>query len=1045
MSDTAQAPARSAAGFNLARLAIERPVVTWIIILFCLFGGLWGFSSVGRLEDPAFTIKQAIVFTQYPGASAEEVEAEVTEKLETAIQQMSQLRQVTSESAPGVSEIHVEVRDEFDGSELPQVWDELRHRVADAAPQLPPGAGEPFVYDDFADVYGIFYAVTAPGYSDAEIRDIAEYLRRELLVVEGVSKVELSGVPEERLYVEIPQQNLARLGLPVEAVLATLSNENAVIDAGATPAGDRLMRIDLPQRIGGTEAIETLLISPRDAGQTLRLSDIGRVVRAPVERAGVYIYHNGERAFTLGISGLATANIVDVGTHVEARLAQLMAELPVGVELHPIYEQHDVVDAAIDGFLVNLAASLAIVIGVLCLFMGWRAGVTVGVTLLLTVAGTLFFMGVFDITMQRISLGALIIAMGMLVDNAIVVTESMQVSVQTGERRQVAAEKAVTATQWPLLGATVIGIMAFSGIGLSPDSTGEFLFSLFAVIAISLMLSWILAITVAPMVAYALFKSEKGTRTDPYAGPVYTGYRNALVAALGNRWLTLAGLVALTLASIWGFGFVKNAFFPNSNTPIFYVNMSEPQGTDILATDAMVREVANYAARQPEAVAVDAFVGRGATRFMLTYMSEQPNDAYGQLVVRARDLDAIPALADRILAHIAETHPDVEARADRIVFGPPSGARLEARFMGPDAQVLRSLGEEAMARLRAEGNVRDLRTDWRNRALTLQPDIATERARTIGVTREDIGEALRFANEGLTVGLYREGDTLIPIVARAPQSERIEPDALSDRLIWSPAQGAYVPMNQVVEGFDLVARDTLIQRRDRVRTLTVQANPLEGETAAAAFERFSAIVSSVELPRGYALEWGGEYEANLEANQSLGSVLPVSFLVMLVVSFLLFQSVRQPLIIWAVVPMSICGVTVGLLITDTAFSFTALLGFLSLSGMLIKNAIVLVDGIDQRIRGGQDRYAAVREGSVSRLRPVMLAAGTTILGMTPLIFDAFFQGMAVTIIGGLAFATILTLIAAPVLYALFFRIRAASRPGQAAGSVPARAGAAGSV
>lgn len=1038
MSDTPQSPARSEAGFNLARLAIEKPVITWLIVLFCLFGGLWGFNSVGRLEDPSFTIKDAIVFTQYPGASAAEVEAEVTERLETAIQQMSQLEELSSESAPGVSEIHVKVRDEFGGDELPQVWDELRSRVADAVPYLPPGAGEPFVFDDFADVYGIFYAVTAPGYSDAEIRDIAEYLRRELLVVDGVSKVALAGVPEERLYVEIPQENLARLGLPVQAVLATLSNENAVIDAGQTRAGDRLMRIDMPQSIGGVETIENLLISPRDAGQTLRLSDIGEVVREPVERADVYIYHNGASAFTLGISGLTDANIVDVGANVEDRLAQLMAGLPVGVELHTIYEQHSVVDQAIDGFLVNLALSLAIVIGILCVFMGWRAGVTVGTVLLLTVAGTLFFMGVFDITMQRISLGALIIAMGMLVDNAIVVTESMQVSVQTGERRQIAAEKAVTSTQWPLLGATVIGIMAFSGIGLSPDSTGEFLFSLFAVIAISLMLSWVLAITVGPMVAFALFKSEKGTKADPHAGPVYAAYRGALITTLKHRWLTLAALIAVTVASFWGFGFVKNAFFPNSNTPLFFIEMSEPQGTDILATDEMVREVAQFAANQPGAVTVDSFVGRGATRFMLTYSSEQPNDAYGQLIIRAASLEAIPALSDRILTHIAETHPDVEARADRIVFGPPSGAQLEARFLGPDADVLRALGEETMARLRAGGGVRDLRIDWRNRELTLRPQVATDRARTIGVTREDIGEALRFTGDGLPVGVYREGDDLIPIVARAPLDERVEPDALSDRLIWSPSQDAYVPMNQVVAGFELTAMDTLIQRRDRVRALTVQANPMDGETAASAFERFSAIAASVDLPHGYALEWGGEHEASQQANESLGGVLPVSFLVMLVVSFLLFQSVRQPLIIWAIVPMSICGVTVGLLLTDTAFSFTALLGFLSLSGMLIKNAIVLVDEIDQRIRRGEERHAAVRDGSVSRLRPVLLAAGTTILGMTPLIFDAFFQGMAVTIIGGLAFATILTMIAAPVLYALFFRIHATSPEG-AGEPLPARA------
>jgi len=1021
MSDAALSSAR--AGTNLARLSIEKPVLTWLIILFCFFGGIQGFNSVGRLEDPSFTIKEAFVVTHYPGATAEEVEQEVTERLETAIQQMSQLDNVLSESSFGTSEIRVMIRDEFDGSELPQVWDELRKRVRDVSSQFPPGVADPIVFDDYGDLYGILYAVVAPGYSDREIRDIADYMRRELLVVDGVSRIEVSGTPEERIFIEIPQENLASLSLPVEDVLATLSNENAVVSGGETPAGDLLLRIEMAQSIGGVESIENLLISPRDAGQTLRLSDIATVTRAPVERAGVYIYHNGEPSFTLGVAGLPDANIVDVGEAVEARLAELEADLPVGVELKPIYEQHVVVAEATNGFLVNLALSVAIVIGVLCLFMGWRAGLTVGSVLLLTVMGTLFFMNMFDLTMQRISLGALIIAMGMLVDNAIVVTEGIQISVQRGEDRMKAAEDAVQSTQWPLLGATIIGIMAFSGIGLSPDSTGEFLFSLFAVIGISLVLSWVLAITVAPMLAYYLFANEKAREGDLYGGGMYSFYRSMLTGALKRRWLTVIVLVVVFVGSIIGFGSVKQAFFPNSNTPMFFVNITEPQGTDILATDATIREIAEFATAQESAVTVDAFVGRGATRFMMTYNSEQPNAAYGQLVVRTETLEEIPALAETIVDHIRENYPNVDVRSERIVFGPPAGAQLEARFMGPDPEVLRQLAEEAIARLRAEDQYRDLRTDWRNRELILTPNIIDERARTTGVTRGDIADALNYATTGSQVGVYREGDVLIPIIARAPESERAQPENLTDRLIWSPSQNAYVPMSQVVGGFELEARDSLIQRRNRVRTMTVQANPLEGVTAASAFPGFSSVILGMELPHGYSVEWGGEYEASQMANESLGGVLPFSFLVMLVISFLLFQTVRQPLIIWLIVPMSICGVSMGLLATNVAFSFTALLGLLSLSGMLIKNAIVLVDEVDQRIARGDERLDALVMGSVSRLRPVLLAAGTTILGMTPLIFDAFFQGMAVTIISGLAFATILTMIAAPVFYGLFFGIK----------------------
>ncbi|KAA5802440.1 efflux RND transporter permease subunit [Alkalicaulis satelles] len=1008
---------------SVARLSIEKPVLTWMVILACLLGGIYGINTVAQLEDPAFTIKQAMVYTAYPGASAEEVEREVTERLETAIQQMPQLDAVRSKSQPGMSEIRVEIRDRYASGDLPQIWDELRKRLSDAAPSLPPGARTPVVLDDFGDVYGIFYAVIAPGYSDAEIRDIAELLRRELLVTPGVSKISTDGVPEERIYIEIPQENLARLGLPVNQVLETLSSENAVVDAGMVSAGDARARIDMPGAIGGVDAISNLLISPRDSGQTLRLSDLGQVTRGPVERAEVYVYHNGQAAFTLGVSGLPTANIVDVGRAVEARLAVLADDLPLGVEIVPIYKQHRVVASSINNFLISLALSVGIVIGVLCLTMGWRAGISVGSVLLLTVLGTLFFMSVFGITMQRISLGALIIAMGMLVDNALVVTENMQVAVQRGVKRLKAAEDAAANTQWPLLGATVIGIMAFSGIGLSPDSTGEFLFSLFAVIAISLMLSWVLALTVAPMIAYHLFKSERGADADPYRGRMYKSYRAALIGALRRRWITVAAMVTVTIASIWGFGFVKSAFFPNSNTPMFFVSITQSQGTDILASRDLARDMARWASQQPGVTQADAFAGRGATRFMLTYNTEQPNAAFAQLIVQTARTRDIPDVEARILDHLAQTYPHVEARSDRIVFGPPSGAQLEARFKGPDAQVLRALGEDAVTHLREEAGVRDLRIDWRNRALTLTPQIIEARARTVGVTRADIGEALRLATDGERVGVYREGIDLIPIIARAPAAERANPDNLSDRLIWSPAQNAYVPMSQVVSGFTLQAEDTLIIRRDKVRTLTVQANPMPGETAAQAFTRFSAVVNAMDMPRGYRVEWGGEYEANREANESLGGVLPISFIVMLTVSFLLFMTVRQPLIVWLIVPMSICGVTAGLLATGIAFSFTALLGLLSLSGMLIKNAIVLIDEIDRRRREGETAWGAVVDGSVSRLRPVLLAAGTTILGMTPLLGDAFFQGMAMTIISGLAFASIITLIAVPVIYALFFTIK----------------------
>ncbi|WP_421790105.1 efflux RND transporter permease subunit [Hyphobacterium sp.] len=1025
MSTASATPALS-----LARLSIERPVLTWIIVLFCLLGGINGFFNVGRLEDPAFTIKEAVIFTAYPGATAMEVEEEVTEQLETALQQLAEVSEIRSESSPGMSEIRVIIDDTIDGALLQDVWTRVRARVRDTRSGLPPGVAEPRVLDDFGDTYGIFYAITSEGYSDDLVREVARMLRRELLVVDGVAQVSISGEPEERIYVEIPQEELASIGVSYEQLLQAIGSENTVVDAGDTPMGGRYVRLDIPQTLSGVEAIENLLITPAN-GAPIRVSDFATVTRVSNERPTTLIYHDNQRAFTLGVAGQSDANIVDVGRAVEARLQELAPQIPLGFELNPVYEQHTVVDQSINDFLINLAMSVGIVVTVLMLFMGWRAGLTVGSVLFLTVSGTLFFMNMFAIEMERISLGALIIAMGMLVDNAIVVTEGMLLGVQRGKKRLEAAEDAVKNTQWPLLGATIIGIMAFAGIGLSPDATGEFLFSLFAVIAISLLLSWVLAVTVVPMIGYALFEAERkkarasGEQDEAsiYSGPLFAIYRPILGLALRVRWLFLLLLIAVTMVCYMGFGQVRQSFFPETNTPIFFVNLLFPEGTDILTTNAAALEVGEFVGVQAETVQHDTFVGSGATRFMLTYTAEQPSTAYAQLIIRTEKIDDIPALSARILDHVRGNFPDIEVRADRIIFGPPAGAQLESRFAGPDIQVLRALADRAVTELYLNGDVIDIRTDWRNQTPVLRPMIIDSRAETTGITRENIADMMIFATEGGRIGTYREGESLIPIIARAPANEREGASDLEDRLAWSPTQRTYVPITQIVSGFELQSEEALIQRRDRVRTIAVQANPQPGETAAEGFVRFRPVLENIQLPPGYSMEWGGEFESSSDANAALGSQLPFTFIIMLTISFLLFAKVRQPLIIWAIVPMAVNGVVIGLLVTNIAFSFTALLGMLSLSGMLIKNAIVLVDEIDQRIDRGDEKFAAVRDGAISRLRPVLLAAVTTVLGMAPLLFDAFFQAMAVTIIGGLTFATILTMVAVPVLYALFFGIR----------------------
>jgi multidrug efflux pump subunit AcrB len=1001
---------------NIARGAIERPLYTWLVILIALFGGIWGFLSLGRLEDPAFTIKQAVIVTQYPGATAEQVALEVSEPLESAIQKMGEVDVITSVNQPGLSTIEIEVQSTYDGTELPAIWTDLRAKIGDAARRLPEGVRAPLVNDSFGDVFGLFYAVTAEGFSDAERHELATFLRRELLAVPGVADVDVQGLPEEAVFVEPDLALSINLNIPMQSIAGAIVSADAVRPAGTVSSDLRDTPLLAPE--GSDSVSEIAGLSVGAQGSLVNVLDIARVHRGRVDDPGLIVRFDGVEAFTLGIAGLATENIVEVGKRVDAKLAELSPQIPYGVELEPIYQQHVVVEKASNDFLVNLAMSVAIVVVVLALFMGWRAAVVVGSTLLLTVVGTLLFMALFSIEMERISLGALIIAMGMLVDNAIVVAEGMQIAMLNGRNSRDAADDAASKTQIPLLGATVIGIMAFAGIGLSPDATGEFLFSLFAVIAISLLLSWVLALTVTPLLGHYFFKQGTEGDGDAYGGLLFRAYGAILRLALKLRWLVVVGLIGVTVACFAGFGMVKQQFFPNSNTPLFFVHYKLPQGTSINTTSAHLAEIEGWLAERDDVVSVATFVGQGATRFLLTYAAEKPNPSYGHMIIRTETLDDIPALQADLDAFGQARFPEGEFRTKRLVFGPGGGDPIQMRFSGPDPQVLRQIAAGASDLLQATSpNILQPRTDWREQEVAIKPIYARDRAQTAGIAREDIADALLFSTDGQTAGVFRERDRLIPIIIREPQGDSYN---LMDQVVFSSTTGNWLPLEQMIDGFETEVQNTLVHRRDRVFTITLGADIPVDLTAASVMTEIKSTMEAMELPAGYKMEWGGEHEDSADANESLGKQLPLSLLIMVLISVLLFNALRQPLIIWLLVPMSVNGVVIGLLGTGLPFTFTALLGLLSLSGMLIKNGIVLVEEIDLVRADGLPLREAIVKASVSRLRPVMLAAVTTILGMAPLLGDAFFVSMAVTIMGGLAFATILTMVAAPVFYLIFF-------------------------
>ncbi|MEM1428530.1 MAG: efflux RND transporter permease subunit [Pseudomonadota bacterium] len=1007
---------------DIARRSIEKPLYTWLLILFCLFGGIAGYLGVGKLEDPTFTLKSALVITPYTGASASEVAIEVSEVLEAEIQQMGEVDTILSRNVPGLSVIEVEMQDIFDGSELPQIWDDLRDRVDNARGSLPPEARSPTINDSFGDVFGVFYAVKAPGFTDAQIWEIATFLRREVLAVGGVANVEVFGLPEEAIYIEPSQASLANLGVAPDAIIAAVARANALNVTGEAASNGRQIEIDSPEPDDSVAAISRLTFGVQ--GEVLNLTDFSAVYRARVDQPDQIIRHNGEEGFTLGIAGLTSANIVTVGQAIEEKLAALEGVLPLGVALSPIYEQHRVVDAANAESLQSVLVSVGIVIGVLALFMGWRSGVVVGVSLLLTVSFTFFFMNLFDIKVERISLGALIIAMGMLVDNAIVVAEGMQVEMRKGRKAKEAAAEVARKTQFPLLGATVIGILAFAGIGLSPDSSGEFLFSLFAVIGISLMLSWLLAVTVTPLFASYVFKvGGLAEGKDPYDTLFFRMYGGLVRGALSVRWLVIPALVGITVGCMWAMSLVTQQFFPPANTPLFYLNYQAAQGTSIHETAEDLAIVEAWLAERSDVLAYTTSAGGPFSRYTLTYTPADSDPAYGQIIIRARSFQAIDTLRAELDAFALEALPWAEVRTQQIIYGPPVGADVEVRISGPDPDTLRALADEAQLVFEtATENLLTERIDWRERELIVQPIFATERAQALGVTRQDVSRSIAIATDGLRAGLFREQDRLIPILVRTPRAEQTADGLLLDQKVFSRATEDYVPLEQVIDGFDVEVRDTLIERRNRVPTISVQSFTPAGVMPATAFGEVRDQIEAMDVPPGYTIEWGGEYESATAAQISLARQMPLAFGAMLLLTILVFGKLRQTFVIWTVVPMAVNGVALGLLLTDLPFSFVALLGLLSLKGMLIKNGIVLIDEIDaQKNEHGKLQSEAIVYASKTRLRPVVLASGTTILGLLPLVADPFFASMAVSIMAGLGFATVLTLIGVPVLYHTYLR------------------------
>ncbi|WP_018938150.1 MULTISPECIES: efflux RND transporter permease subunit [unclassified Thioalkalivibrio] len=1013
---------------NPADWAIHRARIVVFATTLLALAGAWAFLDMGKLEDPDFTVRTALVQTAYPGARASRVEEEVTEVLERHIQQLDALDELESVSRAGESVIYVHVDEALSGQRLRQVWDELNKKVQRATVELPDGILGPLVNDDYGDVFGTLLAVTGEDYTHRELHDYADELRREILRLPGVARAELFGERGERVFVETRRARLAALGLHPGQIIQALQGQNVVAQGGAIDLGDDRLRMFVSGVFESVEDVRNLAILNPETGERLYLRDFAEVARGYADPPERMLRFNGRPAIALGVSPREGVNVVRLGDDVLQRLEELKGERPVGIEVAPINFQPATVRAAIVDFGGNLATAVAIVLAVLLVALGWRTGLIVGMGVPVTILATFFVMWAAGIDLHRVSLGALIVVLGMLVDNAIVVAELMMTKMQRGIERLQAAREAVGEAAGPLLIGTLIAALAFSPISMTPTVVGEFTRSLFWVVAIALGLSWLLAISVVALLGYRYLRvPPRAAGADSPESRWLRGYRRVLGGMLRHRSGTLTAVAGALLVAALASMAVPRIFFPPAERDQFTVDHWRGEGTRIESTAADVARLESYLAEHPQVENTTSLVGEGLPRFYLPMILELPNPAFAQVLVQVSDPGVLdPVMAD-VRAWMGDRFPDALPRVRPMQLGDPVRYPVELRLSGDgDPGELRRLAEAVVGWLDAHSEIVAARHNWRDRNSTLDVAVDQDRVRAAGLSSAEVAETLEAGFSGRPIGVFRDGDKTLPILWRFPETERSDLSRIDTLEIWPRDGGAPVPLRQVAR-VDIGWDDAAIWRHDRRRAITVQADPAPGVNAERFVRAADAAVAQVLAEAGASprveREWVGEFEASQDAQASV--LAPVPFVLVLIALLLLWQfnSYRNALVAGLTVPLAVIGVVAGLLLFRQPFGFIALLGTMSLAGMLLRNAIVLVEQVELFRRNGRDAATALVEASVSRFRPVVLAALTTILGMIPLALSGpFWAPLAIAVMSGLAVGTVLILGVVPVLYATFHRI-----------------------
>lgn len=1012
---------------NIPKYSLDNPKVIYFFLAILMIGGILAFESLGKKEDSPFVIKSAVLITRYPGATPQEVEQLITEPIEREIQSMRRVYKIKSESFYGMSKINIELDPATPPGEMPQMWDELRRKVLNIQPQLPQGASGVTVSDDFGDVFGIYFGLTASeGFSYHDLREWGQRIKTELVTVDGVQKVALYGEQTEVVNMFISMSKLANSGLDLNGVMQTIKSQNSLINTGEKRAGYLELKILAEGTYKTLDDIRNQLVVT-DNGRQIRLGDITVIEKGYMDPPGSLMRVNGKRAIGIGVATAPEKDVVKTGESVREKLQQLLPLMPVGIDLVTLYPEDQIAREANNGFLLNLAESLAIVIFIILLVMGARAGMLIGSSLLFSIGGTLLIMQFMGVGLNRTSLAAFIIAMGMLVDNAIVVTDNAQIAIRRGIGRREALIRGATIPQWGLLGATLIAVFSFLPLYLAPSAVAEIVKPLFVVLAVSLGLSWILALTQTPLFGSFILKKQADTGgKDPYDTRFYNGFARVLRKLIRFKIVTVIVVVCLFVVSMIIMGLMPQNFFPNMDKPYFRADCFLPEGYSIRESEKMLTDIEQYLMQQEEVVNVSTTIGGSPLRYYLASTSFGPKPNFGNILIELKDKSYTVVMEERLNTYVRHNYPNLLIRSSLFKLSPAVEAAIEIGFIGENIDTLKALTEQAMGIMRQNDRVTDIRNSWGNKVPVWEPVYSQERGQRLGITRQAVAYALKIATNGLPLGDYREKDLFMPILLKEENFDAGNLDNMRTLPVFS-ATGNVVPLAQVIDRFDLNYNYNVIKRYNRDRVMMAQCDPKRGANTKQAFQQLWSEMQSIKIPQGYTMKFFGEDESQVESNQALAANMPLTFILMFIVLLLLFRTYRKPVVILLMVPLIFIGVVFGLLLLGRMFDFFALLGLLGLVGMNIKNAIVLVDQIGIEQANGLTPLDAVIQATKSRIVPVAMASGTTILGMLPLLFDAMFGGMAAGIMGGLLVASLLTIIVLPVTYSLIYRISASEK------------------